>query len=96
VLSFRKLTEAEQLLDSQQEAGAADPTTRTVTFTSPDSTAGDDAVAGAGSWSGSRDALRNDSCEQLSSTRRAAIATETPKFGHEMVWKCAAKLDPAE
>jgi hypothetical protein len=26
VLSFRKLTEAEQLLDSQQEAGAADPT----------------------------------------------------------------------
>jgi hypothetical protein len=32
----------------------------------------------------------------LHSTRRGRTTTETPKFGHEMVWKCAVELDPAD
>src|SRR5262249_17375388 len=36
-----------------------------------------------------------DNCEQQHSTRRRPIVTETPKFDHEMVWKCGAMLDPA-
>ncbi|GAB7149824.1 hypothetical protein LRC537489_30660 [Mycobacterium riyadhense] len=76
-----KLAKAQQLLHSQEEAGTADSTHQN----------SDLHIAGQ-----YLPAMRGRPARvRRRKTRRRPTTTESPKFDHEMIWKCRGMLDPA-